>query len=677
MKNTKDGRKTIILYLFLIFLVSLIEVFIFNLSSIRTLRGGKGIELTDRFSISDEVFQNETDDGYRAMAEEFTLYVSEVNADIKNLYIDIDFADLVVESSIYLTDEGNSVPYKLPEHFLLRERGNEDSRFITLHPYGKVKTIKMVFRVTPGESFYINQIAMNVSKPFDIKVTRLAAIYSIFVLLALFRKNGSLHQIAFCSDSKKQLVVGVLIMTLFILAAFGARNTNLEYWRGMANGQYYELTRALSKGEFSMSYPVDQRLMDLENPYDLNSWGDIKVQWDTAFYNGKYYSYFGIVPVILLYLPCYLLTGTMVEDYAVCSVFSVLMIMGSFYLIRQVLNKWGNGRVPYFAWPLLSALLCFSENYFFLYMRPYFYNIPIIAANALTVWGLGLWIKGMVADKRRWFYYFMGSLCMALVAGCRPQMVLISILAVPIFWNTVIRNRELLSKNSLMETIAICIPYIVVAAFLMYYNYTRFGSVLEFGAKYNMTTNDMTRRGVNLDRLGTGVFTFLFQPPSVISTFPYIREAVISSRYMGKSIIEFVFGGIFMTNLITLLSCLIGFYRDVLKKYRILSIVLTSLGLVVVLSCIDATIAGILQRYTADMVFVALFPACMICCVLLSEFWREKNKSYYMLSGFMVMAFVLMAGFDFFMMFSNTGAMTMEGSNPELYFYIQTFFGNI
>ena len=256
-------------------------------------------------------------------------------------------------------------------------------------------------------------------------------------------------------------------------------------------------------------------------------------------------------------------------------------------------------------------------------------------------------------------------------------MVLISILAVPIFWNTVIRNRELFSKNSLMETIAICIPYIVVAAFLMYYNYTRFGSVLEFGAKYNMTTNDMTRRGVNLDRLGTGVFTFLFQPPSVISTFPYIREAVISSRYMGKSIIEFVFGGIFMTNLITLLSCLIGFYRDVLKKYRILSIVLTSLGLVVVLSCIDATIAGILQRYTADMVFVALFPACMICCVLLSEFWREKNKSYYMLSGFMVMAFVLMAGFDFFMMFSNTGAMTMEGSNPELYFYIQTFFGNI
>lgn len=41
MKNTKDGRKTIILYLFLIFLVSLIEVFIFNLSSIRTLRGGQ------------------------------------------------------------------------------------------------------------------------------------------------------------------------------------------------------------------------------------------------------------------------------------------------------------------------------------------------------------------------------------------------------------------------------------------------------------------------------------------------------------------------------------------------------------------------------------------------------------------------------------------------------------
>ena len=31
--------------------------------------------------------------------------------------------------------------------------------------------------------------------------------------------------------------------------------------------------------------------------------------WDTAYYEGHYYVYFGVVPVLLFYLPFYLVTG--------------------------------------------------------------------------------------------------------------------------------------------------------------------------------------------------------------------------------------------------------------------------------------------------------------------------------------------------------------------------------
>ena len=102
----------------------------------------------------------------------------------------------------------------------------------------------------------------------------------------------------------------------------------------------------------------------------------------------------------------------------------------------------------------------------------------------------------------------------------------------------------------------------------MFYNYSRFGSVFEFGAKYNLTTNDVTRRGFNLDRLGGGLLTMLVLPPIYSATFPFIRESAISSRYMGKMIVEFVVGGIFTTNLISWV-CLGSFWiKDILKKYK-------------------------------------------------------------------------------------------------------------
>ena len=49
----------------------------------------------------------------------------------------------------------------------------------------------------------------------------------------------------------------------------------------------------------------------MKNPYDtiaLQAAG-IGYRADYAYHNGKYYVYFGIVPVLLLYLPYYLLTG--------------------------------------------------------------------------------------------------------------------------------------------------------------------------------------------------------------------------------------------------------------------------------------------------------------------------------------------------------------------------------
>lgn len=98
-----------------------------------------------------------------------------------------------------------------------------------------------------------------------------------------------------------------------------------------------------------------------------------------------------------------------------------------------------------------------------------------------------------------------GSLCMALVVGCRPQLVLLSFLAFPLFWRMYITEGRIRTVAGARQFACLIAPYIVVCAGIMWYNKARFGSLFDFGANYNLTVNDMTKRGMAVGRIAPGV----------------------------------------------------------------------------------------------------------------------------------------------------------------------------
>ena len=57
-------------------------------------------------------------------------------------------------------------------------------------------------------------------------------------------------------------------------------------------------------------------LKDMDNPYDKGARDELQKQtgesylFDVAYYEGHYYVYFGVLPVLLFYLPFYLFTGS-------------------------------------------------------------------------------------------------------------------------------------------------------------------------------------------------------------------------------------------------------------------------------------------------------------------------------------------------------------------------------
>ena len=93
----------------------------------------------------------------------------------------------------------------------------------------------------------------------------------------------------------------------------------------------------------------------------------------------------------------------------------------------------------------MAAIVLGSQLYY-LFVRPYIYEYAIVCGISLLMLALWFWLSAAnTAVERRGALLAklaLGSLCMALVAGCRPQMELFAMLALPIFWQRYIAQKR-------------------------------------------------------------------------------------------------------------------------------------------------------------------------------------------------------------------------------------------
>lgn len=67
-------------------------------------------------------------------------------------------------------------------------------------------------------------------------------------------------------------------------------------------------------------------------------------------------------------------------------------------------------------------------------------------------------------------WFFAGSLCLALIAGCRPQIMLIALVAFPLFWNKFITRAKdggLGCKSGRIQFACMVIPFVLVGMGIM------------------------------------------------------------------------------------------------------------------------------------------------------------------------------------------------------------------
>lgn len=320
----------------------------------------------------------------------------------------------------------------------------------------------------------------------------------------------------------------LIIILAFYLWLPGSNTLNFHLDHGGAGDyiSYNHLTDAFLSGKLHLLKEPDPRLLTLENPYDprtRNGFG-----WhDASFYKEKFYLYFGITPVLLLYLPFKFFTGgTMTDRLA-----SIIFMYGTFlWAVAILLFIYNHYFKEIEKWKLLLviAVIGFSNWSLFIIREDNgIYNVAIACGLFFLIGAIYLFIKAI--HEPNFMLLVLGSLFLGLAVGARANIILSGIL-LPLVWFKMNTSKDY--KTSTYQAIALAAPFIICLSILALYNYSRFDNILEFGFKYQIGNHDFTKqKQLDLKNIPVALIFYLLSLPSFDKIFPYIHNTGIATFF--------------------------------------------------------------------------------------------------------------------------------------------------
>lgn len=667
---------------FLIFAIGL-EISIFNTNFYTSYS-------EEEKSLSHYMELYKAEDGTYTLPSECTVEFPELGEEISNIKIDLSNYNVgTVKAEIYLTDEANK------NYFIAGERdvytAVEKSRYMNVHTAGKTEHLAINLD-SEYEEIKIDDVSINANRPFEFSLLRVVIVWGVLCLFYIFKPSSVLYKRKLCEskDLKSSLIMGFFCLQCAIIIVLGSINPtfmgiaangyNTHKWDGDGidfvelsmehHNQYDELAQAILNGKtYIDNDDVPESLKNMENPYDtaLRSktallTGDT-YRWDVAYFDGHYYVYFGIVPLLVMYLPFRAITGSPFPSAVGIMIFAAIFALGIFKILGFICQKkFKSISVGTFLITALTFVNCCGAM--FLVKRPDFYSVPIMTSMAFVVWGIYFWLKGLENEKGKHTSFFLGSLFLALSVGCRPQAVLICAVALPLFLGYFFKDKFIFKKDGIKQLMTLAVPFVVVASGIMYYNFIRFGSPFDFGSAYNLTTNDVTRRGFEISRTFTGLFTYLFQPPQFTGVFPYIRPVEIETNYLGKTISEYCFGGVITS--VPMLWFIFGLNKakETLKEKKLFGVTLTLVLVGIALVVADTQAGGLLQRYFSDFGYIFFMAVSFVIFALCEQKNVENNANS--LNKAIIFSAVLSIFYSFALAFS-VADVTIDTQNPTLF----------
>lgn len=355
----------------------------------------------------------------------------------------------------------------------------------------------------------------------------------LFFLTGLFfylvRPGSPLHRIRMNGLKKSHRLICGFVLLVTCLTAYETMTVS-DWWSDKGPDyqfQYEAMTEAVLNGHLYLDLEVSPELAAMENPYDPGKRAEENVSfyWDHAFYNGRYYMYFGVVPVFLLFVPLKLI-GISLYSYQATQLFVILIITGLFALFREITKR----LCPEIT---LSGFLSVSVAVswiavWYAVKYPALYCTAISGGVCMAVWGFFFCWRAFVAEnnrKKTAVYAALGAFFSALTFGCRPTVGIYCITLLPLLWHDWKRCKNL--KEFGRTLAGFVLPFVIVGGLLMLYNYARFENPFEFGQSYQLTTVDQHAYSDNAFQLNeclSGLLWHFFSYEALSDTFPFLHQ---------------------------------------------------------------------------------------------------------------------------------------------------------
>ena len=661
-------------YIFAIAIICFLEISVFNIRHYTTM-----------FNEPYEVGVKVENDSKEVIVES-----NEFDKEIDNFYIDIN-NDKVREIDVFIRDEGDDIYFKAGT-----TRYNPNvvrSKYTIIHPNGKVKQIRLKIKLHEAANIKVNKLTLNANIPLSINIVRMFILITIITICFLFRTNSILYRIKL---SNRLLIIPLLLVELALLIVFvvnsSSNDTNMN--------QYNELTVSLLKGNVYVEENKSSILENMDNPYDsglrgtliskhynyefdslftreklfkkIDEWfetnkiaKDVKEEykWDYSYYKGKYYVYFGIGPVLTAYLPYRLITGNDLNNHTLIYIMCFLTAVSFMFLIYEICKKYFKN-VSIGLYYLITFTAINSIGIIGILSCPTFYTIPIIYSLFFSITGITLILNAYDSKtKSTYLKIFLGGLCLSFVSLCRPQYLITTLIVLPFLIDRFIKNDNIGNIRKIIEIVLFGLPYVVIGIGCCYYNYIRFDSILEFGASYQLTVSDITHTSKNIDKMFIGIYHYLLSPINHIDHFPYLTWNNYSSNYVGYIAMEYMYGGTFITHMITIFSLLIFKFRKNINKllYRVGVISLISAFIIVIF---DTILGGLVYRYSFDYIYLLYIPSIITILGIVTNMDKEEKLKF--LKLIIILSFL---GFTYDILITFTGANVFNDVNNSTIFH--------
>ncbi len=527
----------------------------------------------------------------------------------------------LLTAAYYIADENSTASAALVQRERIAAGPTERRITSFFSSYGNASYIDITFEEVETE-LVITEVVVNPSYTAGFNLLRFALIFTAIVFVYVLKKNKAVKCIITDLTYTQAGIISVTVAVaaasvVWIMGASGEGGNCIAYpleFGVESYSPYIQQFDAFIKGQLHLDVQPSAELLALENPYNPNDRYGISFLYDRAFYCGKYYSYFGIAPILTVYLPVYWITGLLPVDSTVTGIFSVITAI----FLPFAVVEWARFRKKS---PWLAAVCAVGAYFASMALliqrgRAPFYYIASIAGMAFVSAFLFFIITAIQHKKTAPKIIFMAiaGISYALAFMSRINSVLpvtlVIIAFIVLYFINSIKSKK--TPRFFGEMAALGAPVAVALGFTMWYNNARFGSPLQFGTAYQLTVANTAYYEFYAGGIIPAIFHYFLQPFRTADMFPFVQLEYFRLAGYGRSLYIDTNFGIFAVPfmLSILLSPCIFKSKNIFRNGKIL--LGTSLISFAVTAFADMCMGGVIFRYTSDILLFAAFVSAVI-----------------------------------------------------------------